>query len=124
VNRRAVRGKIGRVADRREIVEAVRRVAAAQGVGTLTCDGFGRGDISKWTSEPSERRSLREVMKRVASGETEYLTIRAPNGHPVAKCGVNYGEKPTAAVIMQFDTMEELRSLGLGTLLEIGRAHV
>jgi ribosomal protein S18 acetylase RimI-like enzyme len=35
----------------------------------------------------------------------------------VAKCGINYIEKPLVGVITQFDTREGLRSLGLGRRL-------
>lgn len=110
-------GKTAPVADNAELVRAVRRLVATKGAGALACDDFGPADIAAWTSNVGERRSLEELMRRVAAGDVEYLTIRGPSGEPVSKCGVNYVEKPGAAVLFQFDTKEELRGLGLGTAL-------
>jgi len=78
------------------------------------CDDFGAADVDAWATSPAERESLNLALRRVAGGEADYLTIRSPSGVPVAKCGINYAEKPGIAVIYQFDTREGLRSLGLG----------
>jgi len=53
----------------------------------------------------------------VASGEAEYLVVRAPDGGPIAKGGIDYRAHPGAGTLWQLATRKELQGLGLGTRL-------
>lgn len=66
---------------------------------------------------PSHLRSVSKQLSRVATGEVEYLVVRAPNGQPLAKGGVDYTAKPGVGLIWQLATRKEFRSLGIGGLL-------
>ena len=61
--------------------------------------------------------SVSKQLSRVATGEVEYLVVRAPNGQSVAKGGVDYMAKPGVGLIWQVATREEFRILGIGGLL-------
>ena len=45
------------------------------------------------------------------------MVVRAPNGPPIAKGGVDYTTKTGVGLIWQVATREEFRSLGIGGLL-------
>lgn len=45
------------------------------------------------------------------------MVVRAPNGRPIAKGGVDYTAKTGVGLIWQVATREEFRSLGIGGLL-------
>ena len=45
------------------------------------------------------------------------MVVRAPNGRPIAKGGVDYTAKTGVGLIWQLATREEFRSLGIGGLL-------
>src|SRR5262249_33062022 len=47
----------------------------------------------------------------------EYLAVRAPNGYPIAKVGIDYAANPGAGLLWQMATIQELRGLGIGTHL-------
>jgi GNAT superfamily N-acetyltransferase len=103
--------------DRERVIESVRAIVAAAGVDAFPCDDFRPDDIERWTTNEGERRSLAEATAQVRAGKAEYITVRGPNGEPLSKCGITYAERPGAGVIYQFDTIEGLRSLGLGSRL-------
>jgi ribosomal protein S18 acetylase RimI-like enzyme len=56
-------------------------------------------------------------MARVASGEVEYLVVRAPSGYPIAKGGIDYAVSPGTGTLSQLATADELRGLGIGAHL-------
>ena len=104
-------------------IRETRAFLAGRSPADLVCDDFTDGDIDLWATTPWERHGLRKVLDLVARGDADYLAVRSPNGVPVSKCGVNYVEKPMVGVIMQFDTRDGLRSLGLGRRLLTEAEH-
>ena len=100
-------------------VSALRARIEAEGLGCLTVDELRPDDLPDiaWSGSASHLRSVARQLSRVASGEADYLAVRAPDGLPVAKGGVDYSAVPAAGLIWQLATREELRNLGIGTLL-------
>jgi ribosomal protein S18 acetylase RimI-like enzyme len=98
-------------------IAQLRALIAAEGLDALSCDDFRRDDIERWTTRAGERESLAKAMDQVEAGTVDYITLRGPCGRPLSKCGINYTERDDTGVIYQFDTMEGLRGLGLGTRL-------
>jgi ribosomal protein S18 acetylase RimI-like enzyme len=70
-----------------------------------------------WSGSRLHLVSVRRALERVRSGEVEYLVVRAPNGDPIAKVGIDYAAHPDAGTLWQMATIEELRGLGIGTHL-------
>ena len=85
----------------------------------LVLDELRREDLDAlaWSGSPAHLRAVERALKRVASGEVEYLVIRAPGGEPVAKLGIDYVTHPDAGTFWQVATHPRLQSRGLGTRL-------
>jgi hypothetical protein len=62
-----------------------------------------------WSGTRLHLVSVRRALDRVRSGEVEYLVVRAPNGAPIAKVGIDYAANPDAGTLWQMATIEELR---------------
>jgi ribosomal protein S18 acetylase RimI-like enzyme len=89
------------------------------GVDDLRVDDLVDADLPSlgWSGTRLHLVSVRRALDRVRSGEVEYLVVRAPNGDPVAKVGIDYAANPGAGTLWQMATIEELRGLGIGTHL-------
>jgi ribosomal protein S18 acetylase RimI-like enzyme len=70
-----------------------------------------------WSGPRLHLVSVRRALDRIQSGEVEYLVVRAPNGDPIAKVGIDYAANPGAGTLWQMVTTQELRGLGIGTHL-------
>jgi ribosomal protein S18 acetylase RimI-like enzyme len=78
-----------------------------------------------WSGGPTNLRAVARALDRVASGEVEYLVVRAPSGAPVAKVGIDYRAHAEAGTFWQFATHPKWQSLGLGTrLIQEGEARI
>jgi ribosomal protein S18 acetylase RimI-like enzyme len=85
----------------------------------LRVDDLSQADLPalSWSGTRQHLVSVRRALDRVRSGEVEYLAVRAPNGHPIAKVGIDYAANPGAGTLWQMATIQELRGLGIGTHL-------
>jgi ribosomal protein S18 acetylase RimI-like enzyme len=101
------------------VIEDVRRVLRDEGVSALRVDDLTKEDLPllEWSGSATHLASVGRALDRVASGEVEYLVVRAPGGEPIAKGGIDYAEEPGAGTIWQVATAQELQSLGIGTHL-------
>lgn len=101
------------------VLRAVRDLAQVGKVRQLIVDDLHLRDLSSldWSGGPLHLRSVRGELERVASGEVEYLVVRAPTGEPVAKGGIDYAKHDDAGMLWQLATHPQLQSLGIGTLL-------
>src|SRR5688572_18242151 len=101
------------------VIQAVHRVLDTEGVGALRVDDLTKDDLSSlgWSGTPSHLVSVRQALDRVALGEVEYLVVRAPDGHPVAKVGIDYAAEPGVGTLWQMATAHELQGRGIGTHL-------
>lgn len=102
-----------------DAVDAVRDLADAGKIDDLLIDDLTFDDLDaiSWSGSPSHIRSVRAALERARSGEVEYLAVRAPNGFPVAKGGIDYAAHPGAGTLWQLATHPDLQSLGLGARL-------
>lgn len=100
-------------------LQAVRELIRTRGVDALTVDDLTKADILliAWSGSRSHLRSVSEALDRVASGEMEYLAVRAPGGRPIAKGGIDYTSHEGAGTLYQLATHAALQGLGLGTRL-------
>ena len=105
--------------DGRSVGESVRRVIEAGGVHGLRVDDLTEADLPSlgWSGTRLHLVSVRRALDRVRSGEVEYLVVRAPNGDPIAKVGIDYAASPGAGTLWQMVTIQELRGLGIGAKL-------
>lgn len=101
------------------VVRAVLRVVQAGKASELVIDELGIPDLRRisWSGGPSHVLSVGEAVERVAGGEVEYLVVRAPNGEPVAKGGIDYAVHADAGTFWQLATDSRLQGMGLGTML-------
>lgn len=85
----------------------------------LRVDNLTEDDLPslRWSGTPLHLVSVRRALARVPSGEVEYLAVRAPDGYPIAKVGIDYTANPGAGTLWQMATTHELRGLGIGTHL-------
>src|SRR3954468_10359502 len=99
--------------------DEARRLIADAGAQAFVVDDLTRDDLPRlaWSGSPLHLASVARALDRVALGEVEYLAVRAPDGTAVAKGGIDYARHAGAGTLWQLATMEELRSLGLGTRL-------
>jgi ribosomal protein S18 acetylase RimI-like enzyme len=105
--------------DGRSRMEALRRLLESDGVRGLHVDDLTEDDLPSlgWSGTPLHLASVRRALERVRSGEVEYLAVRAPDGHAIAKVGIDYAANPGAGTLWQMTTSHELRGLGIGTHL-------
>lgn len=99
-------------------VDEVRATVAAHRTDALVVDDLRADEVSNvdWSGSPSHLRSVATAIAR-GHKEVEYLAVRAPDGQPVSKGGIDFTQRPGNGVLWQLATMEQLQSLGLGTRL-------
>lgn len=68
-----------------------------------------------WSGGPGHLKSVAGYLARAASGDVEYLAVRAPDGRIVAKGGIDYAEHPGYGTMLQLAANPTGR--GYGTLL-------
>ena len=83
----------------------------------LRVDDLTEADLPgiAWSGGPEHLDSVARQLARTASGEVEYLAVRAPDGRIVAKGGIDYGEHPGYGTILQLAANPT--GHGYGTLL-------
>src|SRR5438552_19041648 len=91
----------------------------AADVDAFVVSDLTQADLSaiEWSGEPGHIKSVATLVRRVPSGEIEYLAIRAPSGEPVAKLCIDYVEHDGSATLTQLATRDALQGLGLATRL-------
>ena len=91
----------------------------ADGLASLVVDDLRADDLERltWAGSQAHLRSVARQLERAAAGDVEYLVVRAPDGTPVAKAGIDYAVAPRRGVIWQVVVRDELHGLGIGTLL-------
>lgn len=105
--------------ERMDPIASVAGAVRSTGVESLRVDDLTAADFPAitWAGTRRHLQAVAEVVARVASGETEYLAVRAPDGTPIAIGGIEYTEAPGVGTIYQLSTHPELQGLGLGTAL-------
>jgi len=83
------------------------------GIESLQVRPFEAADVDSWAQTEHQRHHL--ALAVAASGD--YLAAVQPDGRVVGKIGIRYDEHPGAGTLHQFDVVEELRGLGIGSLL-------
>jgi ribosomal protein S18 acetylase RimI-like enzyme len=83
-------------------------------VGPLTVDQI---EQISWSGSRAHLENVLQQLRRVASGEVEYLAVRASGAVPVAKGGIDFAKEPGAGTIWQVATHPQLEGLGLATRL-------
>jgi ribosomal protein S18 acetylase RimI-like enzyme len=109
------------------LVSSVRDFIARKGTSELLVDELKPDDLQSigWSGTPSHVRSVRDALDRVGFGEVEYLAVRAPDGRPVSKGGIDYAAHQGAGTFWQLATHPDLQGLGLGTrLIEEGERRI
>ena len=83
----------------------------------LRVDDLTEADLPAiaWSGGPEHLASVARYLSRAASGEVEYLAVRAPDGRIVAKGGIDYTEHPGYGTILQLAANPT--GHGYGTLL-------
>jgi GNAT superfamily N-acetyltransferase len=101
------------------LVASVHAVIASQGVAGLRVDDLRAADLDKlgWSGSPLHIKAVAAALDLVAPGDADYLVVRAPNGYPIAKGGVDHTDPERPGKIWQLATHGSLQSLGIGTLL-------
>ena len=87
------------------------------GDAPLRVDDLTEADLPgiTWSGGPDHLDSVAPYLARAASGEVEYLAVRAPDGRIVAKGGIDYAEHPGYGTILQLAANPT--GHGYGTLL-------
>lgn len=100
-------------------LDSIRDVIRQRGVGALEVSDLAKIDLSDiaWAGGPVHLELIAKALDRAATGEVEYLAVRAPNGKPVCIGGVDYKPHAGAGTLWQLATRGELQGLGLGTRL-------
>jgi len=99
-----------------DAINAVLQLAETGRLDALIIDALSEKDLGhlSWSGSPSHVRSVRAALDRARRGEVKYLAVRAPNGAPIAKAGIDYTEHRDAGTLFQLTTHARLRSLGIG----------
>ena len=58
-------------------------------------------DVIQWSGTASHLASVREQLRRVESGEVEYLVATASSGLPIGKAGIDYTQHAGVGTIYQ-----------------------
>jgi ribosomal protein S18 acetylase RimI-like enzyme len=98
-----------------------------EGVEWLRVDDLTQDDLASlgWSGTSLHLISVGQALDQVAAGEAEYLVVRAPDGYPIAKVGIDYAANPGAGTLWQMATVHELRSLGIGThLISVAESRI
>lgn len=95
------------------------RAAILAGQVAVVVDDLRAGDLDHlgWSGSRLHLASVAEALTRVAKGEVDYLVARLPDGHPVAKAGIDYTAKEGSGTVWQVATHPGLEGLGLCRLL-------
>jgi len=101
-------------ADADEAIRAALETLQAGGTDGFSVDDLRPNDLARitWSGGPSHIQSMIEALDRVAIGEVEYLVVRAPNGAPVSKGGIDYAAHDGAGTLWQLATHADLMSNG------------
>jgi ribosomal protein S18 acetylase RimI-like enzyme len=101
------------------MIEDVRSLIRRDGVAALAVDDLRHDDLALlvWSGSPLHIESIRTALTRVPSGEVEYLVVRAPDGVPIAKGGLEHADPHGPGKLWQLATHPELQGLGIGTHL-------
>src|SRR5262249_17339975 len=101
------------------VIREVLRVIEAEGVPRLRVDDLTEDDLPAlgWSGTPLHLESVRRALERVPSGEVEYLVVRGPDGHPIAKVGIDYAVYPGVGTLWQMANAHALQGRGIGTHL-------
>jgi ribosomal protein S18 acetylase RimI-like enzyme len=97
----------------------LRDIVTELGIERLAVTDLADTDLGRiaWSGSPAHVRHVAKELERVACGDAEYLAVRPPDGAPIAKGGIDFGERPDAGVIHQLATHPDLRGLGIGSRL-------
>jgi ribosomal protein S18 acetylase RimI-like enzyme len=109
------------------VIRGVQQVLATVGPTGLLVDNLVRDDLPMlgWSGGSAHLASVSRALDRVASGEVEYLVVRAPSGYPVAKGEIDYAVKPDTGTLSHLVTADELRGAGIGThLIAVAEARM
>jgi ribosomal protein S18 acetylase RimI-like enzyme len=100
-------------------LHAIRSLVTAEGVGALQVDDLHDADLAwlGWSGSPLHIKSVAAALERRATGEVDYLAVRAPGGEPIAKGGVDNANPRGPGMLWQLATHPALQSLGLGSAL-------
>jgi ribosomal protein S18 acetylase RimI-like enzyme len=79
-------------------------------------------DALQWSGTASHLVSVRQQLRRVESGEVDYLVAAASSGLPIGKAGIDYTKHAGAGTIYQAAVHPAVQSCGIGTLL-VGEAE-
>jgi ribosomal protein S18 acetylase RimI-like enzyme len=98
---------------------SLRELVTELGIERLAVTNLVHTDLGHiaWSGSPAHVRHVAKELDRVACGDAEYLAVRLPAGTPIAKGGIDFGERPGAGVIHQVATHPDLRGLGIGSRL-------
>jgi ribosomal protein S18 acetylase RimI-like enzyme len=104
------------------LVDDTRRAIEERGVGALPINDLLHGDLDKiaWSGDPRHPVMVGRQLDRVGGGDVDYLAVRAPNGWPVGKLGIDFAKYPDAGWLWQFATHPGLQGLGIGSHLMAG----
>ena len=82
-------------------------------------DDLREEDLAKlgWSGGRSHLESVAEALRRVPSGDLEYLVVRDAAGEPIAKGAVEYSDPPGPGRLWQLATHPQLQGRGIGTML-------
>jgi ribosomal protein S18 acetylase RimI-like enzyme len=94
-------------------------VIEADGIDALVLDELVEADVETfhWAGGVPHVASIRDQLVRMAVDDVDYLVVRAPDGTPVAKAGIDYAALEEAGVIWQVAVHDRLQRRGLGTRL-------
>lgn len=103
--------------DQRIVSEVGERIEA-DGAAALRIDDLRLDDLDRvdWAA-PLHLAHVAAALRRVPSGEVEYLAVRASDGQPVSMGGIDFAPRSGAGTLWQLLTRPDLRGLGLGTRL-------
>lgn len=95
------------------------RTSILNGTAKLNVTPLAVNEIEhiSWSGSRAHLENVVQQLRRVGSGEVEYLAVRAPEGLPVAKGGIDFAKEPGAGTIWQVATHPRLEGLGLATRL-------
>jgi ribosomal protein S18 acetylase RimI-like enzyme len=101
------------------LIEGVRSVIAREGVAALVVNDLQQDDLALlgWSGPPLHIETIAAALARVASGDVEYLVVRAPDGAPIAKGGIEHSDPRGRAKLWQLATHPDLQGLGIGAYL-------
>ena len=102
-----------------EVIASVRGLVRRDGARALHVDDLRQDDLAAltWSGTASHLKSVAAALARVPAGDIDYLAVRAPSRHPIAKGAVDHAEPRRPGRLWQLATHPALQSLGIGTHL-------